>query len=211
MEFYYGLQRNDRALMSGLWAADLFYRPFLKTLIYGQFLLDDIAINNDPGVDDRARYPDRLGVYASLRQADYPLEGIMFDLSYTRIWNSTYQSRSSWENYQYRGSSLGYPTVSSEEIKFQYSYWGQFPHHLSGHLVVGQYGTADVTDMFYLQKEEFPIEPVTTAIMHKLRYGWFQVSQLRLFLEHRFRYECLAGQSTTNNLLSLSLDYTFFK
>jgi hypothetical protein len=211
MEFYYGLQRNDRALMSGVWAADLFFRPATKALVYGQFLLDDIILNNDPGVDDRGRFPDRLAIYASIRQADLPYEGLLLDLSYTRIWNRTYQTYSFWENYHYRGKSLGYPTVSSEEVKFRIRYWGKFPHFLSSDLGIGRFGAADVTDMFYLQKEEFPIEPVTTTVDHKLRYGWFQVPQLRLFIEHRFHYESLSGQTTTDNLFSLSLDYTFLK
>jgi hypothetical protein len=211
MEFYYGLQRNDQALMSGVWAVDLFYRPASKTLLYGQFLLDDIIVNNDPGVDDRGRFPDRLGVYVSIRQADLPYQGLLNDLSYTRLWNRTYQTYSFWENYHYRGKSLGYPTVSSEEVKIRTQYWGRFPYFLSSELIVGRYGSAEVTDMFYLQKEKFPIEPVTTAIEHKFRYGWFQVPQLRVFLEHRFRYESLSGQTATENLFSLSIDYTFLK
>jgi hypothetical protein len=211
MEFYYGLQRNDSAPMSGVWAADLFYRPASKTLIYGQFLLDDIILNNDPGVDDRARFPDRLGVYASIRQADVPYEGLLVDLSYTRIWNRSYQTYSFWENYHYRDKSLGYPTVSSEEVKLRTRFWGKFPHYLSSDLTIGRYGAADATDMFYLQKEQFPIEPVTTAIDHKLRYGWFRYPQLRIILEHRFRHETLSGQTTTDNLVSLRFDYTFLK
>jgi hypothetical protein len=211
LEFYYGLQRNDRIALSGMWAVDLFYRMAPKLVVYGQFLLDDIIINNDPGVNDRAKHPDRLGLYTSLRQADYPLLGVLLDLSYIKIWNRTYQALSSWENYHYEGRSLGYPTVSSEEIKLRYRYWGRFPHFLSGDMVIGRYGGADVRDMFYLQKEEFPIEPAKMAFEHKLRYGWFQNRQLRAFIEHRFRHEKISGQTTNDQFISLNFDYVFIK
>lgn len=211
LEFYYGAQRNDGALMSGLWAADLSYRLLPKTLIYGQFLLDDIIINNDPGVNDRARYPDRLGAYISIRSADLFWEGTLIDLSYTRIWNRTYQTYSFFENYHYRGRSLGYPHVSSEEIKLRAQYWGNYPHFISSHWTIGRYGAAEVTDMFYLVKEDFPIEPVTFAAEHKLRYGWFKYTHLRLFLNHTIRYESLEKVNTTTNTFSLDLDYTLLR
>jgi hypothetical protein len=211
MEFYYASQRNEGATMSGLWATDIYWRLPKRSLIYVQLLLDDIIVNNVPGVDDRSRFPDRLGFYFSLRGADYLKVGSLIDLSCTRIWNRTYQTYSYWENYHFRGKSLGYPFVSSEEIKLRSQYWGNYPHFFSSELTIGRYGAADVTDMFYLVKEEFPVEPVTKTIEHHLRYGWFKKTQLKIFMNHIFRYEKIGQEYRTFNRISLDIDYTFLK
>lgn len=209
MEFYYAVQRNDGAAMSGLWAVDISYRLLPKTLFYAQFLLDDIILNNDPGVDDRARFPDRLGFFLSSKAADYPLEGLLLDFSYTKLWNRTYQTYSFWENYHYRGKSLGYPHVSSEEFKIKMQYWGSFPHFISSHTTFGRYGAADVTDVFYLVKEDFPIAPVKFAVEQDFSYGWFNYTHLRMFFNYVFRYENLENVGATFNTISLDVDYTF--
>ncbi|MCK5033486.1 MAG: hypothetical protein KAS18_07625, partial [Calditrichia bacterium] len=107
MNFYYALQRNDKKAISGLWALDVFYKPVKTVSLYGQFLLDDIVVNNDPGVDDRARFPDRLGLMLSVRTGDFLLPGSNYDLTYVRIWNRTYQSKVTYENYHYRQLGLG--------------------------------------------------------------------------------------------------------
>ena len=81
-------------------------------------------------MDDRARFPDRLGVMFSTRTGDILLLGLNLDLTYTRIWNRTYQSKFTWENYHYRQLGLGYPCASCEEVKFKFGYWGLFPLYI---------------------------------------------------------------------------------
>lgn len=160
MTFYYGVQRNDRKGMSGLWLLDLFYKPVPKTTLYGQFLIDDIVVNNDPGVDDRARYPDRLGLVTSLRSGDWLIDGLNLNVTYSRIWNRTYQSLRSWENYHYRGLGLGYPVTGCEEFKLKIGYWGFFPFYIENEFISGRYGDVTLKDIFPIIHEDFPLPPV---------------------------------------------------
>ncbi len=171
--FYYPTQRNDRKGMDGFWAVDLFYKPAKRWTVYGQFLIDDIIVNNEPGQNDRARYPDRFAGLISLRTGDLFFKGTNFNFTYNRVWNRTYQSKTSWENYHYRGLGLGYPCASCEEIKFEFDYWGQFPFYLHNKMIWGRYGAVNLDDVFLLIKEEFPIAPVTYNFVNQLTIKYF--------------------------------------
>ena len=173
MNFYYGIQRNDQKQMNGMWSLDLFYKPWQQLTLYGQFLIDDIIVNNDPGVDDRARYPDRLGIMASARTGDWLLEGLNLELTYNRIWNRTYQSKNTYENYHYRELGMGYPTASCEEAKIQAGFWGLFPLFIETDLLIGRYGDVALTDLFPLEKESFPLAPVTDNLLTNLNVYYF--------------------------------------
>lgn len=179
MNFYYPIQRNDRKQMDGFWCADVFWRPFNKTTVWGQFLIDDIIVNNDPGVNDRGRYPDRLGILASFRRADWLIPASHWTVTYVRIWNRTYQSKFSWENYHYRGYGLGYPVPGMEEIKFKLHLWQLFPVYLSNEFIYGRYGSASVTDLFPLKKEPFPLRPVIENFIYHLKFRYFANKHLR--------------------------------
>ncbi|HID39341.1 MAG TPA: hypothetical protein EYP36_07485 [Calditrichaeota bacterium] len=165
MNFYYALQRNDRELMSGLWSLDVFYKPFPRLSLYAQFLIDDVIVNNDPGVDDRARFPDRLGLHINFKTADYLLKGLNSSIAYLRIWNRTYQSRFNYENYHYRALGLGYPCASCEEFKIKLAYWNWFPFFIKNETIIGRYGDVELTDLFMLNKEPFPVPPVTDNVI----------------------------------------------
>ena len=160
MNFYYALQRNDKKYMSGLWSAEILWKPLPKLTLYSQFLLDDIVVNNDPGEDYRAQYPDRLGVNVSVKTADYFLNGLNCSVSYLRIWNRTYQSRRTYENYHYRNLGLGYPCASCEEFKINLAYWNFFPLFIKNKTIIGRYGNVELSDLFMLEKEPFPVPPV---------------------------------------------------
>ncbi len=178
MNFYYPIQRNDRQQMDGFWCVDVFWRPLSKTTFWGQFLIDDIIVNNDPGVDDRQKYPDRLALLASLRKADWLIPASHWMLTYVRVWNDTYQSKFSWENYHYRGYGLGYPAASLEEIKFKLHLWSFFPLFISNELIYGRYGTVSLTDLFRLQKRPFPVSPVTYNLLNNLQFRYFASKRL---------------------------------
>lgn len=186
MNFYYPIQRNDRRLMNGHWSLDAFYKPTDRASLYLQFLLDDVIVNNDPGVDDRGRYPDRLGVSAAVRSADILAEGFNAGLTYTRIWNRTYQSRWNWENYHYRGLSLGFPCASCEEVKVDLAYWGLFPLFIKNELTVGRYGSVQLTDLFRGRKEPFPVEPVIDNIVNHLTLQYFLSTVLEFHADVRY-------------------------
>ncbi len=178
MSFYYPVQRNDREEMNGLWAVDLFYKPWPGWTIYGQFLIDDIIVNNDPGVDDRARYPDRLGVMASLRFADWPLGGLNSRLTYNRVWNRTYQAKFTWQNYHYRKYSLAYPRASCEEWRWEWQFWKWFPLWFSNETIYGRYGNVNLTDVYPLSHEPYPVKPV--------QKGWFNRFKLHFTPSHHW-------------------------
>lgn len=171
--FYYALQRNDRKQLDGFWSLDVFYKFRNAASLYGQFLIDDIIVNNDPGVDDRERFPDRFGVMLSLRGADWFFPSLNSEITYVRIWNRTYQSKRSWENYHYRGLGLGYPCASCEEVKFKFAYWKLFPWMIQNETIVGRYGSVQLTDLFPLRKEKFPIGPVTHNFINSLTIRYF--------------------------------------
>ena len=183
MTFYYGLQRNDKKQVNPNWTLDIFYKPAKKVTLYGQFFIDDIIVNNEPGQNDRARYDDRLAVYASVRAGDLPLRGLNADLSYTRVWNRAYQSRWTYENYHYRELGLGYPCASCDEVRFKVGYWGLFPLFVENEFIYGRYGDVQLTDVNLLQKESFPVPPVTTNYVNVFFMKYYFKAWLDAFLK----------------------------
>ena len=183
MTFYYGVQRNDQKLMSGLWALDIFYKPSPKFTLFSQFLIDDIIVNNDPGVNDRARYPDRLGILFNWRSGDWLIKELSTSITYVRIWNRTYQSRNNWENYHYRGLGIGYPCASCEEVKLKISYWGGFPFYFEDEVIWGRYGDVELTDLFPLHKEPFPVPPVTNNLINRFKLYYYFNPLMQAFLK----------------------------
>lgn len=189
MNFYYGLQRNDRNLMSGSWAIDMFYKPVSKLTLYTQFLIDDIIVNNEPGQDDRAAHPDRLGIMVSARTGDLLLQGLNLELTYNRIANRTYQSRYTYENYHYRELSRGFPCASCEEFQFKLGYWELFPFYLENDLIIGRYGDVELTDIFMLDKEPFPVEPVTENLINTFKLNYFASRYFQFHLKAKYSKE----------------------
>ena len=183
MTFYYGLQRNDKKQCNPNWTLDLFYKPVQKITLYGQLFIDDVIVNNEPGQDDRAQYDDRLAVYVSVRSGDLLLPGLNTDLSYTRVWNQTYQSRWTYENYHYRQLGLGYPCASCEEFNFKLGYWGLFPLFFQNEFIYGRYGNVLLTDVNLLQKEPFPVPPVTENLVNIFKLRYFFRTWLDTFLK----------------------------
>lgn len=181
MNFYYAIQRNDNQAISGIWNLDVFYKPIPRLTLYGQFLLDDIIVNNDPGINDRARFPDRLGITTSLRTGDLIHPGLNLELTYVRIWNRTYQSKVTFENYHYRKLGLGYPCASCEELKFKFGLWSFFPLFIQNETIIGRYGNVNLTDPFPLKKESFPVEPVTSNFVNITSLKYFFTFALNLY------------------------------
>ena len=182
MTFYYGLQRNDRKLNDGNWSLDVFYKPKQKITLYGQFMIDDIIVNNEPGENDRASFPDRLGFNVSVRSGDIFLKGLNVSAKYIRIWNRTYQSRWTWENYHYRGLGLGYPCASCEEFKLKLGYWGKFPLFIQDEFIIGRYGHVLLTDVFIPKKEPFPVPPVINNIINRFMVHYFLSENTDIFM-----------------------------
>ena len=187
MNFYYPIQRNDGKQMDGFWALDIFYKPLPKLSLYSQLLIDDIIVNNDPGINDRAQYPDRFATMFSIRSADLFIRGLNTNLTYVRVWNRTYQSKFTWENYHYRKLGLGYPCASCEEIKFKFTYWGLFPFYFQNEIMVGRYGDVEFTDLFPLKIEDFPIEPVQNNFINTFNLYYFYNTNFIFFASVKYR------------------------
>jgi hypothetical protein len=169
--------------MNGLWALDLFFKPSKTTTTYLQFLVDDIIVNNDPEINDRHRYPDRLGLLVSIRNGDTFMSGLNTNVTYIKVWNRTYQSMRSYENYHYYMKSLGYPAASCEEFKFCYTFWGLYPFIISHEMVAGRYGAVDFGDVFTLHKESFPVKPVIKNFYTNLKFDYYFKDNLKAYLQ----------------------------
>jgi hypothetical protein len=189
INFYYGIQRNDRKQMDGNWSLDIFYKPHRQITLYGQFLIDDIIVNNEPGQDDRARFPDRLGISLSARSGDWLFDGLNLQLDYVRISNRTYQSKYSYENYHYRGLGLGYPCAGCEEVKFKWGYWGWFPFFVENEAIIGRYGDVRITDLFPLVKEDFPLKPVTNNMINTFKVRYFASRYFQFYTTIKYSKE----------------------
>jgi hypothetical protein len=185
--FYYPIQRNDSKQMDGFWAMDIFYKPLPKLTLYTQFLIDDIIVNNEPGQNDRARYPDRFAMMFSIRNADTFARGLNIGLTYVRVWNRTYQSKYTYENYHYRGLGLGYPRASCEEIKLKMTFWGVFPFYFQNESIYGRYGEVALTDLFPLSKEDFPLAPVHNNFVNDFKLFYFYNTSFRFFVSIVYR------------------------
>jgi len=178
--FFYLSQRNDGLQMNGIWALDLFYKPRPRWNLLLQLLIDDFIINNDPGVDDRGRYPDRLGVTLEVANADVFAPGLQVKATYTRMGNRTYQSRRTWENFHYRGKSLGFPYSSVERLGLALNYFALFPALLQFESSYQRRGDVRPTDLFPLRKEAFPIGTVETEWQASLKLRYFLTESAQL-------------------------------
>jgi len=157
MNYFYLIQRNNQQQISELLAFDIFFKPRKNVNFFFQFLIDDFIINNESGQDDRKQFPDRLGMQLKLSQADLFANGLQAGIEYVRIGNRTYQSRRTYENFHYQGKNLGYPTSSTERFAINLNYFNWFPAMLKFTAAYQRTGAVDVTDLFPLKKEKFPV------------------------------------------------------
>ena len=170
MNLFYIDQRNQGSQMSGLWAVDLFYKPSRASSFYLQYLIDDVVVNNEPGQDDRSRYPDRMGLTAKASVADLWPPASQWSLTYTRIGNWTYISRRSWENYIYQSKGLGYPANSLETWRLDLRWFGLPPLLPQVQAGFEQRGQQSLTTWFPATRDKFPI-----GIVEKITYIQFSL------------------------------------
>ena len=173
MNFFYLIQRNNRQQISEILALDVFFKPQKNLSLFFQFLIDDLVINNEPGLDDRKQFPDRLGVQLKLSQADLFAKGLQAGIEYVRIGNRTYQSRRTYENFHYQGKSLGYPTSSTEKFAINLYYFNWFPAMLKFNAAYQRTGDVEVTDLFPLKREKFPISVSEKKLNFGVNFAYF--------------------------------------
>lgn len=181
------LQHNEKLENDGFLSLSIFWRLKKGVTFWGQFLGDDIVINNDPGVNATALYPNRLGLQGILKMSDFLIPHSLWAIKYNRIWNRTYQSVNTWENYHYREYSLGYPVPASEEISLKMNVWHLFPLYIKSELTYGQYGAVSITDYFPMKKEPFLVRPLIKNVIFNLNAKYFYSSRFRMFTEITYR------------------------
>ena len=191
MNYFYVVQRNNGKEISGLWAFDLFYKPTAKLNLFTQFLIDDVVVNNEAGQDDRARYPDRMGINFKISAADQILDGLQTALEYTRIGNRTYQSKKTYENFHYQGKGLGFPTASTERFALNLKYFNLYPAMLKLNVSYQRFGDIRLTDVFMLEKEKFPVGTVASK--------WDLGFDLRYFLNYWSQFTATLGYENFRN------------
>ena len=130
-------------------------------------------MNNEPGQDDRAQYPDRFGINLKLSEADLIMEGLQTGIEYTRIGNRTYQTFRTWENFHYHEKGLGYPTSSVERVGLSLSYFDLFPALIKLQAFYQRAGAIELTDVFPGEKEKFPVGIVETLWDLNLEFAYF--------------------------------------
>jgi hypothetical protein len=122
LNFYYLSQRNQHVQMNGSWQINAFYYFPRKIGLYLDFYIDDFIINNDQGVDDRSKHPDRLAFMTKAVIPDITRYLNLVSLRYVRVQNETYVSFRNYENWIFFNKSLGFPFRSFEGLRFEISY-----------------------------------------------------------------------------------------
>ena len=210
LNFYYVAQRNQGVQMSGLWAGDLLWRPLKGLSIYGQLLIDDVIINNEPGQNDRAVHPDRVGGTLKLTATDYLLPGSMLSFAWTRICNWTYMSYRTWENYLYHDKSMGYPQNSLDRYQLEATYVGHPP--FIGTLTLGykRHGEQDIRNVFGDAIEKFPRGVVEKTFFADLEVSYLYAYWLRVMFDLRYEsaedYLNVEGESEDYWQMKLSVE-----
>jgi hypothetical protein len=157
MNLFYVDQRNQRIQMNGLWCFDGYWKPSNSWSLFVQYLIDDIIVNNEPGQNDRARHPDRMGLSVKLVNTDMLASGLQCGLSYHRVGNWTYMSYRTWENYHYHGLGMGYPKNSVEGFGAEADYFASPPFVFHAAYAFEREGEQDMTAPFGDTREKFPL------------------------------------------------------
>jgi hypothetical protein len=92
----------------------------------------------------------------------------------------------------------GYPCAGCEEFRFKFGYWNLFPFYFENDLVVGRYGDVELTDLFPLEHEEFPVEPVTNNLIN--------TTVIRYFAGRFFQFHFTAKYSKEENHYTNRID-----
>ncbi len=144
-----------------------FWKPTTGVGFYVDLFADDLIINNEE-VPDRDRYPDRLGILLKTSVTDFLLPGTLTSLRYVRIWNDTYTSFRTFENYVYFNKGIGYPMTSYEGLKLDWNWLGSTPFLVQTALEFWQHGDVDIHQVFDGEIKDYPVPPVTYGITTEL-------------------------------------------
>lgn len=213
VQFYYAAQRNQDVQLNSLWQINLVVRLPYQSAIYLDILVDDLIVNNEEE-NDRSRYPDRLAVSVKTSSADLLQAGTLTEVTYTRVWNDTYQSLRDYENYLYFQRSMGYPYVSYEGLSLSNSWLNLAPYFVKLKSEFWRRGDIMIIEPFDGEKKEFPHGPVKYGLTVELLITAIYTAGFELDLSYKGRMEShkTSGFFTDAEVfhaLSLGLHYYF--
>ncbi len=213
VQFYYAAQRNQDVQLNSLWQINLVVRLPYQSAIYLDILVDDLIVNNEEE-NDRSRYPDRLAVSVKTSSADLLQAGTLTEVTYTRVWDDTYQSLRDYENYLYFQRSMGYPYVSYEGLSLSNSWLNLAPYFVKLKSEFWRRGDIMIIEPFDGEKKEFPHGPVKYGLTVELLITAIYTAGFELDLSYKGRMEShkTSGFFTDAEVfhaLSLGLHYYF--
>ncbi len=194
MGLFYIVQRNTGEQISGLWALDFWWKPSPQLTLTGQWLIDDVIVNNEPGQDDRAVHDDRFGIVSRAVVTDPGVPGLQLAFTWVRVWNWTYMSYRSWENYLYFNKSLGYPLNSYEKFALAFDYFGAPPLLFQAQIGFDRHGEQNLLQPFGDTVETFPRGTVQESLW--IDAGVTIYPSAHLWAKLRFYYRTIDKSSS---------------
>lgn len=211
VHFFYAAQRNQGVQLNSFWQINLFCQLTKGAGLYLDLFADDLIVNNKPGVDDRAVHPDRFGLMVKGSYAS--AQNSLMSLRYVRIWNETYTSYRTFENYTYFHKGIGYPENSFEGIKFSIDHFNRLPLFMHADVEVWRRGNRDLVSAFHDALNDFPVNPVRRGFTSNLSISYLWEGGYKLIIDANQNY--IPGnwnegiESESNHEILLTAEYYF--
>ncbi len=213
VQFFYAAQRNQGVQLNSMWQINVFWKPKQGLGFYVDLFADDLIINNEE-VSDRDRYPDRLGLLLKASVTDLFISESLTSVRYVRIWNDTYTSFRTFENYVYFNKGIGFPITSYEGVKLNWNYLGSPPVLVHSSLELWQHGDINLHQVFDGEINEFPVSPViygittefeiSTPYWHQFEFEFTFINRLTTLTKKSFFNNC-----NSSNEIQIKLLYQF--
>jgi hypothetical protein len=200
LNFYYLSQRNQKIQMNGSWQVNIFYYIPKAWALYLDLYIDDLIINNDEGVNDRAVHPDRIAIMTKLSIPDLWKEKTLTTVRYVRVWNETYVTYRNYENWVMFNKGIGFPKRSYEGIKFESSYFGAESWHSNISVDFWREGERSLFTTIIDDKEaSFPAPPVKKGLSTSAKLQYYYK---RIDLNATIKSEAILFQGTPTSINS---------
>jgi hypothetical protein len=195
--FYLVGQKNDQLEANNFIQLSALYSYSPKITYFLDLLIDDIIVNNNE-MNERKKYPDRLGV---VFKVSYANNKKLHSLRYARIWDETYRSYRTYENYFSKNKFIGFPYNSYEGVRYNFTYLASLPFYYSLDIEFYKVVNSDVitpfneTNLFFLNGDIDEYLSISSLISYKIKKHLFK---LILDLENRFEVEGFNFSSQVN-------------
>ncbi|NQU35566.1 MAG: hypothetical protein HQ521_20260 [Bacteroidetes bacterium] len=213
VQFFYAAQRNQSVQLNSMWQINVFWKPKQGLGFYVDLFADDLIINNEE-VSDRDRHPDRLGFLLKASITDLFISESLTSVRYVCIWNDTYTSFRTFENYAYFNKGIGFPINSYEGVKLNWNYLGSPPVLIQSSLELWQHGDINLHQVFDGEIKEFPVSPViygittefeiSTPYWHQFEFEFTFINRLTTLAKKNFFNNC-----NSSNEIQIKLLYQF--